>query len=250
MQTLFFKRAFAYLLDFLIVTMVVSLLSYVPIFNPKRVEYSEKYNELLNVRDQYLENQISEGEFQEAFEPIAYEIYRLNFNYMVIDLVIVLFYFGVLPYFLEGQTIGKKLFQLKIVGKNGEKLSIINYLLRAIVLCNILISILEQVVVHVMDVSNYYNVYNQVNMVGTIILYIILFMTLVRKDGRGLHDFVGGTKVISTMQMESDKEKQKEEEQKVLESEMEIIREKKEVLKPIVKSQKKNSTGKKKGKNL
>ena len=45
MKPTVFKRAWAYLLDLVIVTLIVSLLSYIPILNPNRVAFSEKYNE-------------------------------------------------------------------------------------------------------------------------------------------------------------------------------------------------------------
>ena len=47
-----------------------------------------------------------------------------------------------------------------------------------------------------MSRENYYTVYNNVNLIGSIILYMTLFMVLVRSDGRGLHDFVASTKVV------------------------------------------------------
>ena len=71
-----------------------------------------------------------------------------------------------------------------------------------------------------MDASNYYNVYQNVNLVGYIIMYINLFMIVMRQDNRGLHDFVANTKVVFTQEeMESRLEKI-EEEQKVLEKEI------------------------------
>jgi len=248
MQTTFFKRTAAYLLDFVIISLFVSLLSFVPILNPNRVQYSEKYNELLEIRDQYLDSQISEEEYNQAYVPIAYEIYRLNTNYVVIDLVCVMLYFGLFQFAYEGQTIGKKLFGLRVVSSNEHKLTLFQFLIRAAILYNVFISIILQCVVHFMDVNNYSTIYNNVNLVGTIILYIILFMILAREDGRGLHDLVSNTKVIFTASYDEEKKMKIEEEQKVLETEFEIEREsKKEEEKKIQtkrKTSKKNSTKK------
>jgi len=218
----FFKRACAYIFDILILSVLVSLLSYLPILNPNREQYSEKYNELIMVREQLDKNEISLDEFEQAYKPIAYELYRLNTNYVVIDLVCVLLYFVVFQYFFDGQTLGKRLFQIKIVSNNDEPLTILNYFLRAIVLSNVLISIALQCIVHFMSVDSYYEVYQNVNLVGSLILYIIVAMVLVRYDGRGLHDFVGNTKVIVIEKEMEEKKERKKEEQKVLESEYEI----------------------------
>ncbi len=214
-----FKRLGAYVFDILIVSTLVTLLSYLPILNPNRMQYSEKYNELVNVYEQYSKEEISEEEYTEAGIPITYELYRLNVYYVIIDIVVVLLYFGVLPYFLKGQTLGKRLFQLRIVGIKDKPLSIVNYLLRCIVLNNVLISIALQCIVHIMSVDNFYAVYQNVNLVGYIILYISLFMVIVRRDGRGLHDMVANTKVVYIGETQKD---QIAEEQKVMESEMEV----------------------------
>ena len=196
MNHIFFKRIGAYVLDVLIVSLLVSLLSYVPFLNPSRDAYSEKYNELVNLQEQYTSNEISLDEYNQAFVPIAYEIYRYNTYYVIIDLVCTLLYFGVLQFFCKGQTIGKKLFQIRVVSNDERPLTIVNFILRTVVLSNMIISIALQCIVHFMDVDHYYMVYENVNLVGSIILYIMLFMIVVRADGRGLHDFVANTKVV------------------------------------------------------
>jgi len=217
----FFKRAGAYIFDFMIVALLVSLLSYVPFLNPKRMQYSEKYNELLNVYEQFNQNEISEEEYNEAYVPISYELYRLNTNYVILDLVVVLCYFGVLPYFLKGQTLGKKLFQIRIVSASDKPITVVNYMLRSIVLNNVIISIALQAVVYLFDVSHYATIYQNINLVGYLMLYICLFMVMVRSDNRGLHDIIAGTKVVYDT-ADKDRDAKIIEEQKVLEAESEV----------------------------
>ena len=217
MNHTFFKRIGAYVLDVLIVSLLVSLLSYVPFLNPSRDAYSEKYNELVNLQEQYSSSEISLDEYNQAFEPIAYEIYRYNTYYVIIDLVCTLLYFGVLQFFCKGQTIGKKLFQIRVVSNDERPLTLVNFILRTVVLSNMIISVALQCIVHFMDVDHYYMVYENVNLVGSIILYIILFMIVVRADGRGLHDFVANTKVV--LDDPQIKEEKVENEQKIIDLE-------------------------------
>ena len=224
----FFKRLLAFILDILIVSLVVTLLSYIPFLNPNRDAYSEKYNELVNVYEQVEKNEISQEEYNEAAIPISYELYRLNIPTILVDIVCSLLYFGVLPFFMDGQTIGKRLFQLRVVSANDKPLNIVNYLLRAVVLRNILISLALLAVIYFMDASNYYNVYQNVNLVGYIIMYINLFMIVMRQDNRGLHDFIANTKVVFTNEEIENRLEKIEEEQKVLESELEKTSKKKE----------------------
>lgn len=217
----FFKRVLAYIFDVVLLSLLGSLLSFLPILNPNRVTYSEKYNELVMVREQYVNNEISVEEYEQAYIPIAYQIYQLNTYAVIIDIVCVLLYFGIFQFFFQGQTLGKKIFQVRVVGSDGGSVTLVQFLLRTIVLSNILISIMLLLIVHFMNAENYYSIYNNVNLVGSIILYITLFMALVRRDGRGLHDFVGNTKVILCSDEVKEKKEKVKEEQKVLESEFE-----------------------------
>lgn len=243
MTSLFFKRAGAYVFDLLIISLVVSLFSYIPFLNPNRLMYSEKYNELVMVREQLDQNEISMEEYEQAYRPIAYQIYRLNTNYVIIDLVCIFLYFVIFQYFFHGQTLGKRFFQIRVVRNDEKEAGFVNYFLRSIVLSNMLITIALQAIVYIFSVDNYYSIYSNVNLVGSIILYVILFMALVRQDGRGLHDFVGNTKVVSTILENKEKEEKVKEEQKVMEAEFEIPRE--ELKKSEEKVVKKTTTKKK-----
>ena len=218
----FFRRAGAYLIDLFIISAIVTLLSYLPILNPNRVQYSEKYNELVIVQEKLTNNDISMDEYKGAYIPIAYELYRLNWNSVVIDMVCVLLYFGVLQFIMKGQTIGKKLLQDRVVNKDGSDISLVSSIIRCVILSNLIITIALQLIVTFMNENNYFNYYNNVNLIGSVLLYITLFMVLVRQDGRGLHDFVAGTKVILTTKEEEMKNEKLIEEQKILESEYEI----------------------------
>ena len=243
----FFKRAGAYILDLFIVSLLLMLLSYIPFLNPNRDAYSEKYNELVNVYEQFQNSEISEEEYNEAAIPISYELYRLNIPTSILDIVVVLLYFGVFQFFCKGQTIGKKLFQIRVVSNNEKPLTIINYLLRAIVLSNVLISVGSILVITFMGADNFYPVYQNLNLVGYIIMYITLFMVIVRQDNRGLHDFVANTKVVFTDEEIANRLEKIEEEQKVLESELEkTIKKKEKVVNAKTSAPKKKTTTKKK----
>ncbi len=191
----FFRRVGAYFVDTFIVSTIVLFISMIPFLYPNRNAYVEKYEELATVSEKMLNQEMSEEEYREASIPIEYDLYRLNTNYVVIDIICVLLYFGVFQAFYHGQTLGKKILRIRVVGKDGEPVSVWNFLLRTVILNNVLITIALQIVIYVMSRDNFYDVYNNINLVGSIILYISLFMVLVRQDGRGLHDMVAGTKV-------------------------------------------------------
>ena len=227
MKTLL-KRLGAYLIDYLVVTVIIYGVMLLPFVNPHKEEYNTKYNEVVRVNEQFQNNEISSEEFNEALIPIAYDLYRLNGSYVIVSTICFIGYFVIFQFLYKGQTIGKKIFKLKLESANDKPLSMINYFVRAIILYNILIPIIELIIVFTMSSENYYNVYQNVNLVSYIIMYITLFFMLVRTDGRGLHDILANTIV---------KDENEEVKQEIIE-----VKEKEEVKK----SPKKKATTKKK----
>ncbi len=214
MKTLL-KRLGAYLIDYLVVTVIIYGVMLLPFVNPHKEEYNTKYNEVVRVNEQYQNNEISSEEFNEALIPIAYDLYRLNGSYVIVSTICFIGYFVIFQFLYKGQTIGKKIFKLKLASANDKPLSMVNYLVRAIILYNILIPIIELIIVFTMSSENYYNVYQNVNLVSYIIMYITLFFMLVRTDGRGLHDILANTIVKDEKEIETKQEiievKEKEE---------------------------------------
>ncbi len=87
--------------------------------------------------------------------------------------------------------------KIQVISVNEQKkVGGISYFLRAIIQNNILITVIQIVILFTFTKDNYYMIYNNVNMVGYILLYFIVFLVLVRKDSRGLHDLLAGTQVI------------------------------------------------------
>jgi uncharacterized RDD family membrane protein YckC len=105
-------------------------------------------------------------------------------------------YFGIIPWKWNGQTLGKKLFKLKAVNEYGENPKLFTHLLRAIQnWATYFVGLLGWVLfINII-------VYSIVVMIGSVLFFIILLisfiMLLAREDGRGLHDLMTGTYVIS-----------------------------------------------------
>ncbi len=216
------------MIDYLVVTVIIYGVMLLPFVNPHKEEYNTKYNEVIRVNEQYQNNEISSEDFNSALKPIAYDLYRLNGSYVIVSTICFIGYFVIFQFLYKGQTIGKKIFKLKLESANDKPLSMVNYFVRAIILYNILIPIIELIIVFTMNSENYFNVYQNVNLVSYIIMYITLFFMLVRTDGRGLHDILANTIV---------KEENVEVKEEIIE-----VKEKEEVKK----SPKKKATTKKK----
>lgn len=218
------KRIVAYIIDILIVTVVVSAISMIPRIDPYKKDYEKAYNEYLDiVSDAQNENSV---DYKDRIIELNYDIYKYRVVSNIISVISLAGYFGILQMVMNGQTVGKKVLKIKVVSNNGKKLNFGNYFLRTLILNNIFFTVINMIAVYILKGSNFYYFTYIVNMLQSTIYMILIIMMVLRKDNRGLHDLLAGTKVID-----------------VGSEDVTLIEEKKETIKEKAeKKSKKNST--------
>lgn len=169
------------------------------------------YGEILISK--YDDKKISSGEYKDIISEINKEfdlvaqdyVYILNkegISNSIITIVCTLLYFGIIQYFLKGQTIGKKLLKLKVVSASDKKLNILNYILRSLIVNSVLLNTIGIVFLLFASKSVYQNADTVISTLISVVEAIIIFLVLTREDQRGLHDLLFNTKVISTESVE------------------------------------------------
>lgn len=222
------KRIGAYLIDFIVITLISMILTKMSFINPKYDEYVEvtnKYNEILS---DYYEKEIDIDELNEEVNEISYEMNKSGYVYLIGDIVVIILYFGVFNYVYKGQTLGKKLMNLQIISNKDKPLKIFNYFIRCIILNGIIMDIITLIAI-CFSKSTYYDVYrigSNINMMFQIIIFLSIMFSV---SGRGLHDIIAGTKVINT----------KVSNEEVVKENKEDIKEKVEIIKPAKGNKKK-----------
>lgn len=194
-----FKRVAAYFLDVLILSTIALLLTSLSFINPYQTKYSEvreEYNELI---DKYEDEKISSEDYEEKLIEYGYKMDRYSIVNASITTIILLIYFGIIQYFTKGETIGKKIFKLKLVHKDqNSKLKLWQVLVRSILINNILFRIILIIGVLLLTQKPYSTFATTINLIMATIESAIFVMVMLRNDGRGLHDILAKTKVIST----------------------------------------------------
>ena len=139
----------------------------------------------------------------------------INVQYITVVIIFIftIFYNIILPlYIYEGQTIGKKAIGIKIVKANGEKATLINYVLRYLTL--LVIEGNTYVVtfsgIAFFFINQYYDKASQLNGILTGVFALSALIAFFHKDRRAIHDFIGGTKVINIKVLEEKKTKTEE----------------------------------------
>lgn len=194
MKLFSYKRIIAYLFDIIIVTIMATFLT---CFLPENKEYEKSVQEYAEVLNEATQDSISQKDFVNKTNDIIYKMNQNSVTITIVTTVLTIFYFVVFAYFMNGQTFGKKLMNLKIISVNKKKLTMNNYLIRGLFVNSILMNVFG--ILFLLTLNK--NVYIKANDIITYIfgiIYIVTFsMILFRDDKRGLHDYLAGTKVIS-----------------------------------------------------
>lgn len=174
-------------------------------------KYEEVYEEYVDsiegLKEKLEDEKITQDKYDKKEEKLSstFDKKSVNYNYKLIKLstisttisiLVILLYFVVIQYYFNGQTIGKKIMKLRVVSNNDKKLNIFNYLIRSLILNEVLINGLSVVMVLVLSKSNYL-IYNEIIYVINYVLEMaLIFMVVFDKNNRGIHDYVANTKVI------------------------------------------------------
>lgn len=194
MKPLFIKRTLAFIIDITIVLFVSTLIvSFMPA-NEKVDKLSEKLNEVIN---KTTEKKVNIKQYMNEIDKINYEMTKVSVITTLIEIVIYILYFIVLPVYNNGQTVGKKLQHIKVKNKSNAELSINNMLFREIIRHGIWIDIIVIILVMFIKQSTFIPINNVLSIIESIILIVSIIMIIIRSDGRALHDYIGNTIVVN-----------------------------------------------------
>lgn len=173
----------------------------------KLVDKNDNYKNLLeeSYKDKKLTkkeydkiNKEIDSEYTTQYKELSYKMDKNSVLYFVIYLILVFLYFVFFNKITNGQTLGKKLTRLRIVSNNYDcEVSVWSYIIRTILLYQPISYLVRLSFVNILDINNYYNVITIIASFQRYLQMIIIIMVVLRMDGRGLHDLLAKTKVVS-----------------------------------------------------
>ena len=184
------KRLLAYVIDLLIIGLCFGPI----VMSKEKDENLMKLRSELNIVNELRANK--EYKASEHFE--RYTVITQQIDQECI--IFILGYFTILPYFWNGQTIGKRVMKIKVMSEEDEKVTIVNYLIRNLIngLGHVILILLF---LYLLPNKMYFAVQLILSFIQIILVMTSIYMILYRKDKRGLHDVFSGTKVVSTLEV-------------------------------------------------
>lgn len=191
------RRIAAYLIDVILIFIVSSMLSSISYINPELNNYKKVYSEYSEVNKKYLDavgdrDTEKTKELIPKLEELTYKLDKNNKYGVIIQIVLTILYFAVFQYFNHGQTLGKKLTKIKVDGD----LNIFKYILRTIILHEVIFNLLRLIFVWQFSKENYILASNILYVGALLVEVTIIVMVSMRADKRGLHDLITGSSVV------------------------------------------------------
>ena len=190
----FFPRLVAYFIDSLIVFALCFGVMFIIPKDKNHDKYVEEYSEL---QKQLTDKKINAKEFNERAKDVVYDVDYTNTVVTITQIAIYVGYFIVLQYYNKGRTLGKKIMKIKVVSDKEDELSINQVAGRALLCDSILINIVRVGCLLFIGRNYYYYSSMGLQYLDYAIILISLGMVIFRKDGKGIHDLLFKTKVIS-----------------------------------------------------
>lgn len=192
---LFFKRLGAYVIDILLVSIIAAIISNIGTINYQKDKYLSTYDKAIKITEKYQNREIEKDEYTKELSKISYKLEKNSSISTIISIAVLLGYFGIFQYSKNGKTLGKKIFKLQIV-KTKNDLNLINFLLRSLILNNIIFNISKLILLYTLNQNTYMNISSYITNIQMIFQLLIIVSMLISKEGRGIHDYIAGTKVI------------------------------------------------------
>ncbi len=188
----FGKRLVAYILDAIIVSLIFSVLT---MFIKESNNLINLNNQLNTISENFINKTITMKEYFNQYSSIEYLINKEMFLQNLFSLILMIGYFVILPYYYNGQTIGKKMMKIKIV-KEDDKLTINDLALRSLLANGIAMTFIELALIFLIKDISYFITISILSFVQFLLVITSIFMILYRKDKKALHDIVCKTLVV------------------------------------------------------
>ncbi len=193
MKASFKRRLGAYLIDIILLGMVLMI---VYTILPEGQNIHALNQEMNEITELALNQEISFGTYLYRYANVIHDLDTERALYSVINAFLIIGYFIAIPYFQDGQTLGKKVFNIKVKRNDGELIALNDLLLRSLIIHGLGYMMVSLACIYILPAMPYFIVTTIFGFIQIFLVILCLLMVLYRKDKRGLHDMIAKTSVV------------------------------------------------------
>ena len=164
----------------------------------KNDNYDKESKKLMELTQSYTEGKMTKEEYTKEFDNVNYYLTKDSVSVTMVNCGVAIVYYVIMCFYCGGITLGKYIMKLRIISANDKELNIGNYLLRSLFVNLVLSNIMSIILVSALSKDSFIKIYPKVSNALTLFLLVTLIFIMYREDGRGLHDLIANTKIIST----------------------------------------------------
>lgn len=192
MKTSFWKRLIAFILDAVIFSFIFGIFTMII---PESNNVAVLNSQLSNLSENILSNKITMMEYFNQYSGIIHGLDKELFLNNLFNLILMIGYFAILPFYFNGQTFGKKIMKIKII-KDDAELTMNDLIIRNIIINGFLFSLIGFAIIFLVNAWTYFIIISILCFIELLLVIISVFMILYRQDKKGLHDLWCKTSVI------------------------------------------------------
>jgi uncharacterized RDD family membrane protein YckC len=193
MKANYVKRFSAYIIDIMLLSIFLLLFNF---FIPESHNVNVLNQELNTINELALKSEISVNSYINQFADIIHDLDQERIMMSIVNAILIISYFVVVPYFKEGKTLGNYIVGIRIVREDKHYLSLNNLLIRNIIINGLGYMLISLACIYLLPSLSYFIVVSILGFMQILLVIISAFMVIYRKDKRGLHDILSYTKVI------------------------------------------------------
>lgn len=187
---IFKRRALAYIIDFTILGILVSLTLLFTKVDTSSVEY-----EMSNLAELLLTKNINISTYIKNYGKLFYKYDIIQFITNLINFLYIIILFIIIPGFTKGQTIGKKIMKIRIVNDDNTCVSIINLIKRALLIDFLGYLLITLIIINFISGFPYFIIATILGILQFSLVIVSSFMILYNKKQKGIHDILTKTKI-------------------------------------------------------
>lgn len=192
-KPLFIQRLGAFILDSMLIALLVSLIGG---FFVDQKSINKIQEDMVQIQEKYINKDISTKTYLAESLSLSFQSAQKQGIVTLISIFLSIMYFIVYQFYNKGQTLGKKIFKIKVAKYGSGELTINSMIFRSLIINSIFV---DMVIFAFVAISNF-NMYRYGGVVFRGIDYFVsftsLFMIMFSKSGRGIHDYIAGTIVV------------------------------------------------------
>ncbi len=187
------KRFLAYIIDIILIGLMLVIVDTKLVNQEKIIQLNKELNE---INEKMLNDEVEISELFKEYALVTKQIdlERVMFNVVVIIVIIIYFVFA--PYYNNGQTIGAKLMNIRIVTKDGSRLTINKLMIRNLIINGLGYLTIGMAFLYVFSGLTYFILMSILSFIQFALIIVSIFMISYRKDQCGIHDIISRTKII------------------------------------------------------